>query len=337
MRTLLVCLFATLLITSSAAAQSGLTGNWNGTYTFNVQVSACQNKTFTSTGNVAVTFLQTGNAISGRIDLANFLVFNGNCTPAPLEITSTIVGAVNGSGVTWTFPNDSNVTQFTGTIDGGTINAQITDDNGATGSVTISRAPADPPAADVTGSWSGSYSFTDKCPNGTTKAYSGSFALGISQIGAKAAGVVTMTNVPLYDQNCRTITPLTMTMAVAGTVSGTTFSGGVFEPSGSFEFPISATISGASMSGTVSGANGTGTTGTFTLNRDDAASPVAEFSGSYEGTYQETDNEAPFCINIGTLSYSGAASVSIVRAGNAVSGWLTFHDAQDIASDGFGG
>jgi hypothetical protein len=336
MRTVIGSCLAALLISSSAAAQSGPTGSWTGTYTFSIQVSACQNKTFTSSGNVAVTFLQTGTSLSGRIDLTNVLLFNGSCNPAAGELTRVLVGKISGSSIMWSFPNDSNVTQFSGTIDGSSIAAQISDVNGGMGSLTMTRTLGDPPALDLTGTWSGNYSFTDRCQNGATQSYNGPFTLGLTQSGANAAGVVTIQNVPLYDQNCRTITALNMSLAVAGTVSGSTFTGGVFDPSGSFEFPISATITNSAMSGTVAGANETTTTGTFTLTQGSSAAPSSDFSGTYNGSYSETDNEAFSCLNIGSLSFDGPASVSIVQAGNAVSGWLIFQQAEDVRSDGFG-
>ena len=336
MRTVIVTCLAALLISSAAAAQSGPTGNWTGTYTYSVQVSACQNKTYTSSGNVTATLLQTGTSLSGRIDFTNVLLFNGNCNPAAGELTRVVVGSVSGSSIMWSFPNDSNVTQFTGSIAGSSITAQMSDVSGGSGSLTMTRASGDPPALDLTGTWSGNYSFTDRCPNGATQSYTGAFTLGLTQSGANAGGVVTILNVPLYDQNCKKITALNMSLTAAGMVSGSTFTGGVFDPSGSFEFPISATISNAAMSGTVAGANGTETTGTFALSLGSAAEPGSGFSGSYNGSYNETDDERSFCLNIGSLAFGGAASLSIVQAGNAVSGWLMFQGTKDVSSDSFG-
>src|SRR5260370_39504622 len=116
-------LLVTLLVNIPAAAQNGPTGNWTGTYTLSFQVSACQNRTFTSSGNAAVTLLQSGASLSGRIDLTNILVFNGDCNPVQQELTRVIVGTVSGSSVAWKFPNDSNGTQFNGTIDGSSLTA----------------------------------------------------------------------------------------------------------------------------------------------------------------------------------------------------------------------
>ncbi len=63
------------------------------------------------------------------------------------------------------------------------------------------------------GTWSGNYTFTDRCSNDGTASCNGSFTLGLTQSAARAAGVVTMQNVPLYDQNCRTITLLNMALS----------------------------------------------------------------------------------------------------------------------------
>lgn len=336
MRAVVPILF-TLALAAPATAQISLTGNWSGTYTYSLQLSACQNKIVSSNGTIAVTFLQAGNSLQGRADLTDVLVFSGNCNPTKAEHTTALFGTVTGSSVVWAFPNDSIGTQFIGTVAGDTITAQMTDDAGGTGTLTINRTPVDSMAVDATGTWSGTYSFVDRCSNGATQSYTGAVNLGLSQSGNRAAGVVSMQNVPLYDSSCRKITALSMTMSVSGVVVGSTFTGAVFDPSGSFEFPIVATIDGGAMSGTVMGANQTSTTGSFMLNRSSAQAPAADFAGSYEGTYTETDNEAPFCNNIGSLRFSGPASISISQAGNAVAGFLILEDALGVRSDGFGG
>lgn len=325
-----------LLISPAAFAQSGVTGNWSGTYNYSITVSSCSNKTYTSSGNTTVTLMQTGTSITGRMDIANFLAFNNSCSPSPTEVTTVIVGTVNGSAIALSVPNDSNVPQFSGSVSGNTIALDWTDANGGTGAVQLTRVAGDAPSVDVTGTWTGNYNFTDRCSNGKTQSYAGPVTMGLAQSGSNAGGVLAMQSVPLYDQNCSKITTLDMAMVVGGSVSGSTFTGGVVDPSGSFEFPINSTISSNAMNGTVNGASATNTTGTFTLTRSDSSRPASDFSGSYEGSYTEADNETFTCLNIGTLQFSGDASLSIVQAGSTASGWLTFHDAEDVASDGFG-
>jgi hypothetical protein len=333
----LACAFlAVLLLPRNATAQTNPTGNWSGTYTYSIQVSSCQNKTFTTSGNISATFFQIGNALSGRIDLQNLLVFNGNCSPVNQEITSVVIGSVTSTGINWRFTNDSNQTSFSGTSDGTAITATISDAFGGTGSVTMTRPSGGAAAVDITGSWSGTYTFTDRCTNGVTVSYAGPFTLGISQSGNKAGGVVTMQSVPLYDQTCKKITTLNMTLSAAGTVSGSSFDGGVYDPSGSFEFPIQATVSNGGMSGTVQGASQTSTAGTFTLTRGSTSAPAFDFSGNYDGSYTEVDNDGQFCFNVGFLTFDGAASVSLVQAGTSVSGSVAFENTLSIASDGFG-
>ena len=335
-RIVIVSCFAALMISASAAGQSDLTGNWSGTYTSSIQLSSCQNKIFTSSGNVFATILQTGPTLAGRMDFTNVVVIGSNCAPANEELTLTIVGTVRASGVAWSFPNDANVTQFTGTVDGNTITAQISDANGGSGSLTMTRTQGDAPAVDLTGSWSGNYSLIDRCSNGGTQTYTGASMFGLTQSSGNVAGVITMDNVPLYDQNCQKLASSSMSMSIAGVVSGSTFAGAVFDPSGSFEFPITATISNPAMSVTVAGANQTSTTGTFTLNRIGSQPPDSAFSGSYVGTYSETDNETFTCLNIGSLTFGGPISVAIVQAGNAVSGTLILEQAEDVSPDPFG-
>jgi hypothetical protein len=328
---------ALFAIAAPVTAQTSLTGNWSGTYTYSIQLSACQNKIVSSNGNVALSFLQAGNALQGRADFTDALIFSGNCMPTKGEMTTVVYGTLDGSTVAWAFPNDSTATQFTGSVLGDTITAQFTDSAGGTGSLTISRTSADPLAVDTTGSWSGTYSFVDRCSNGAMQSYTGAFTLGLAQTGGRAGGVVTMQNVPLYDSQCRKITALNMVMSFAGAVSSSTLNGAVFDPSGSFEFPISATINGTSMSGMVSGPNQTATTGSFNLTRGSAQAPAADFAGSYTGTYSEADDETARCINIGILRFTGPAIISIAQAGNAVTGAIVFQQAVDVQSDGFGG
>lgn len=325
-----------VLLALPAAAQNTATGNWSGSYTYSIQLTACSNKTFTSSGNISLTLLQTDLSLSGRMDLTNFLLFSGTCTPVAQEVARAIIGTVNGSNIAWTLPNDSNGSRFTATVSGNTMVVQWADDNGGAGSMQLTRSTGAAPTVDVTGSWAGNYSFTDRCSNGVTVSYSGPFTLGLTQTGSTAGGVVTMQNVPLYDPNCSKLGTINVAMAAVGTVSGSTFTGGVFDPSGSFDFPITAMVTTTTMTGTVNGASQTNTTGTFTLTRSDSVAPPSDLSGTYEGTYTETDNEQFSCVNIGTLTFDGPASLTLVQSGTAVAGWLTFHQAEDVAPDAFG-
>ena len=329
-------LFA-LALAAPATAQTNLTGSWSGNYAYSVQLTACQNKTFTSSGNVTINFLQTGVALQGRADFADALIFSGNCNPVKGEETDIVYGTLDGSHIVWALTNDATNTQFNGTVTGDSITAQFSDAAGGTGTLSLTRPPADPMAVDVTGSWSGNYNFVDRCANGGTQAYTGALTLGVTQTGGRVGGVATLQNVPLYDSRCRKIATLNQTMSFSGAVASSTLTGAVFDPSGSFDFPISATISGSSMSGTVSGANQTSTTGTFTLNHSSTASPAADFAGNYTGTYSEQDDETQVCANISALRFNGPATLSIAQAGNSVSGALIFKQALDVQSDGFGG
>ena len=337
MRRIVKRLLLAVLFAVPTFAQSNATGNWIGTYSLSVQVSGCSNRTFTASGAVSASLLQSGSAISGRIDLADFLSLANNCTATTAESTNVIVGTLNGTAISLSVPNDSNGTAFTGTLDGTTISLAWTDANGATGTITLTRGPNDAPAGvNIAGSWTGTYSFTDQCSNGKTVSYSGAMDFGVTQSGANAGGVITLAAVPLYDQNCNKITSFDVVLSAGGTVSGSTFAGGAFDPYGSFEFPFSAGLTASTMNGTVAGANTTNTKGTFTLTRSDTTPPPSDQAGTYEGTYTEADNESVSCFNIGILRYQGAASLAIAQAGDTLSGLLTFHDALDVASDGFG-
>ena len=325
-----------MFVAAPALAQSGLTGNWSGTYSVSIQLAACSNKTFSWNGNASVTLLQAGSAVTGRVDLTNFTFFSSTCTTSSSELTKEIAGTTDGSTLTAAVPNDPNGWQLTGPVGGGTITLQLTDANGLTGTFTLTRATGNIPTTDFTGSWSGNYSFNDICPNGSKIGYTGTMTLGLTQSGENVAGVMTMSNVPLYDQNCATIANLSAVMSVAGTVSGSTFTGVAFDPTGSFDFPFTATIGSAGLTGTATGFSATTTTGTFNLTQSSPQAPASDFSGHFDGTYMETDNGLAQCFNVGNVNFADNASVSIVQAGNAISGVLVLENTLTIVSDGFG-
>ena len=321
-----------LIVALMFIAAPALAQTWSGTYTMSIQLSSCQNKTFTWSGNATVTLLQNGASVVGRMDFTNFTLFNNNCTTTSGEVTRVVFGSTDGSTLTLAVPNDPNGWQFTGPVS----SLQLSDPNGLTGSLSLTRVTGSP-SANFTGTWSGNYSFSDVCPNGGNKSYTGAFTLALTQSGDAAGGVLTMTNVPLYSQSCTTIALLTQQLVVAGTVSGSTFNGAAFDPAGTFDFPFTATMGSSGISGSASGASPTTTTGTFTLTQSSAQIPASDFSGRYEGTYAESDNGFAFCVNIGNVNFQGPAAVDLVQAGNAVSGAIILENTLAIISDGFGG
>jgi len=321
-----------MFIAAPALAQSGLTGTWTGTYSMSIQISGCQNKTFSWTGNATFVLLQAGSGVTGRIDLTNFTFINNNCTTNSAELTRLVFGTVNNSLLTLGVPNDPSVWLISGTPSGNNMTLSLGDPNGLTGTFTLSRLTGNPTTS-FTGTWSGNYALSDVCPNGTTKKnYSGTFTLALTQTGSNAAGAVTMTNVPLYDSNCGTIANLTQTLSVAGSVDGATFTGAAFDPSGLFDFPL--TITGNTV--TVSGSSSTSTSGTFTIAQSSTQPPASDFSGHYDGTYAESDNGFAICVNVGAVNFQGAASVNLIQAGNMVSGVLVLEDTLAIVSNGNG-
>ncbi len=331
-----LALVLAVFIAVPAVAQTGVTGTWSGTYSFSVQVASCSNKTFNASGNASLTLLQTGSSVSGRLDLANFVAIDNSCNASTIEATTAIVGTVSGGAIEWSAPNDPSGADWTGTVTGDSISSGWTDAAGGTGTLTLTRTSGTAPSVNTTGAWSGTYNFTDQCSNGVKVSYTGPMTVTLAQSGANAGGVVTMRNVPLYDQNCKVITNLTQSMSVAGSVAGSTLTGAVFDPSGAFDFPIGANVTSGAMSGTVNGASATNTAGTFTLTQSSTAPPAADLAGTYDGSYTETDNTISQCLNIGSLTYSGPATLTVNQAGTDVSGWLTFHNSESVSSDGFG-
>ncbi len=138
-------------------------------------VSSCSNKTFTASGNVSTTLLQTGTSVSGRLDLANFISIDSNCNATTIESTRVVVGTISGSTLMLSVPSSSNATQYQGSINGNSITLQWTNAAGAMGTLLLAKTSGDAPAIDVTGAWSGNYSFTDTCSNNATAKYTGAF------------------------------------------------------------------------------------------------------------------------------------------------------------------
>ena len=326
-----------LLLAAPAAAQTGITGNWSGTYSLTISLSSCQNKTFNWSGNVSASLLQNTTGVMGRLDMTNFTFISSSCTTSTGEFTQDVFGTTNGTSLALAVPNDPNGWQLLGDLAGDTITLQLNDANGLTGTLNLQRAPTQPITADFTGSWSGNYSFSDVCPSGSGKiSYSGNSSLVMTQVGNAASGVMFLAQVPLYDQNCSTIAKLDTWLSVAGSVSGSTFTGAAFDPSGSFDFPFTATIGSSGLSGNATGFSATSTTGTFTMTQASAQTPASDFSGRFEGTYDETDDGETECFNVGLVPFSGTASVVMNQAGNAVAGALILEDTLTIVSDGLG-
>src|SRR5579872_1957003 len=316
---------------------AALTGNWTGTYSLSIQVSGCQNKTFSWSGNVSASFAQNATAVTGRLDLTNFTFISNSCTTSTGEAAREVVGTTNGTSLSLSVPNDSNGWQLLGNDGDTAITLQLNDANGLTGTFNLQRAAVQPIAADFTGSWSGNYSFSDVCPSGSGKiSYTGAARLALTQVGSNASGVMFLAQVPLYDQNCSTIAKLDTWLTVAGSVSGSTFTGMAFDPAASFDFPFTATIGSSGVSGTASGFSATGTTGTVTMTQSSAQVPASDFSGRFEGTYDETDNGQAICFNVGLVPFNSTASVVVNQAGNDVSGALVLEDTLAVVSDGFG-
>jgi len=313
---------------------AALTGNWTGTYSLSIQVSGCQNKTFTWSGNVTASLLQNNTAVTGRIDLTNFTFLSSSCVASSGELAREVVGTTNGTTLTLAVPNDPNGWQLLGNAGDTAITLQLSDANGLTGTFNLQRASAQPITADFTGSWSGNYNFSDVCPSGSGKiSYTGSATLALTQIGNNASGVLFLAQVPLYDQNCSTQAKLDTWLDVTGSISGSTLTAMAFDPAGSFDFPFTMTIAGA---GNAAGFSATSTTGTFTMTQLNAQVPASDFSGRFEGTYDETDNGQALCFNVGLVPFSGDASVIINQSGNSVSGALILEDTLAIVSDGLG-
>ena len=86
-----------------------------------------------------------------------------------------------------------------------------------------------------------------------------------TQAGTPYGGVVTLQSVPVYDQKCSKVGALNMSMIAGGSVSDSTLSGGAWDASGSFEFPLSAAIDAQDASGHLATTTRSGSDGRYTL------------------------------------------------------------------------
>ena len=154
---------------------------------------------------------------------------------------------------------------------------------------------------DVTGSWSGTYSFSDSsCGSSSTGPASAYF----TQQGTQVSGALGLSNYSFAGTNCADVGSIELVLPFAGTASGSTITttGG------------SITVSGNTMTISFS----SGLTGTATLTRTSTAAP-AFGTGSSSGTYSATD-KWEFCSN--SISYSGSVTGTATRSGPLVSATL---------------
>ena len=155
---------------------------------------------------------------------------------------------------------------------------------------------------DVTGSWSGTYSFSDASCSSTS---TGPATAYFTQQGTNVTGAFGFSNYNFGGTSCGDFGSIELVIPFAGTVSGSTITttGG------------SISVSGETMTVTFS----SGLTGSATLTRTSTAAPPSS-SGSSTGTYSASD-KWDFCPS--TITYSGSLSGTASRTGPLVSAFLT--------------
>lgn len=208
-------------------------------------------------------------------------------------------------------------------------------------SLLLSLVIVSPSAAfgDVTGSWSGSGTFTGVCRytdtqnQNVTVPFSGTVNLNLFllQSSSLVTGAVEIDNVPNTTTMCQvngTLPPVSGPLS--GTISGSTLTGVAILPGdhGPQSYPFSATASGSSMVFSVGQAGQFLITGT--LNQTSTQPPDSTHTGTYDGTF--TGSFVP-CGNPPPVMYSGSVTAGLIQAGISLTGSITISDSKRDVCD----
>ncbi len=182
-------------------------------------------------------------------------------------------------------------------------------------------------SAQMTGSWSGTYTLTDAdCP-GT---FQGAVSVYATQSGNAFTAVIDIA-MKIFDQ-CAVSTEEILFPA-SGSVSGNAFSGLIFAPlSDRQAIPFTGTITGTAWNAV---ATPPGQTITLSLTQLDSAPPsTAPLSGTWTGTYTavhgSTDDP---CANLPQFSFSGPLKATLFQAYERIAGIVEMRDRKDTDPD----
>lgn len=193
----------------------------------------------------------------------------------------------------------------------------------------VSSLPLLAQNADVTGTWSGTYTLSEQrpCPHTSRNAASASFL----QSGSNVSGVTTLVDVddevtPAPD--CKVVRSFSPTLPIKGTVIGTSFTGTIGipdsdSPTGFTDETFSSTVSGESMTINLSGVDASLV---ISINRTDKTAPSSALSGTYSGSY----NAGFTACGKTPITFGGAITGSLSQIGASLSGTL---NATDIKND----
>ncbi len=183
-----------------------------------------------------------------------------------------------------------------------------------------------PVFADLTGTWSGTYTATITSCNPAQQT-SGSVSASLLQTGSSVTGDLV---VEVKVANCKPQVPaIPVGIPVSGSVSGNDFhlQFVVDVPGGPLSGSISGSVSGSTMTVFFESSDGSGSA---TLTQTSTSPPTSALSGTYSGTYNAVI--VP-CGRLAPVSYSGTLSGSLTQAGTTLAGVFTgtgFKKDQDV-------
>lgn len=182
-------------------------------------------------------------------------------------------------------------------------------------------------SAQMTGSWSGTYTLSDNACPGT---FHGPVSVFATQNGNAFTAVIDI-EMKFFDE-CVVSTEEVLFPA-SGSVSGNAFSGMIFAPlSDRQSIPFTGTVAGTTWNAV---ATPPGQTITLTLTRWDSATPGAEpLSGTWTGTYTAvhgtTDDP---CANLPQFSFSGPLKATLYQAYERIAGIVEMRNRKDTDPD----
>lgn len=178
-------------------------------------------------------------------------------------------------------------------------------------------------SAQMTGSWSGTYTLTDQACPGTLN---GEVSVFATQSGNAFTAVIDI-EMKFFD-DCVVSTQKVL-FAASGSVSGNAFSGVIFAPlSERPAIPLAGTIAGESWSAV---ATPPGQTITLSLTRWDTAPPGSEpLSGTWTGTYTvRTTMQGDPCTNLPLFTWSGPLKATFFQAYERIAGIVEMREVKD--------
>jgi hypothetical protein len=319
-------LVLSLLLATPLAAQ--FTGTWSGIYQDQWNCGT-NGGTFTSTGPLLLVLTQSGNQVTGTATI-DFSADDCKMLTSPKRVTGPVEGTVSGKTFNGSILGHgaSSAAILTLSADDGTLGVQYKISQSPPTvyflTANLIRGPSAPTAA-VTGSWSGTASYTTRCQNGVVRSGSDyAFALALMEQNGAVTGVATI-EVDLLNVACALEKRQTFRLPLTGTVAGNTLTATVLIPlsNGDDLVAMSATVSGPTMSLAFTGQEGTGS---VTLTQTSTTTPDSRFGGVWNGNYVINQGSEQGCPVMPI--FSGPISATFFHAGTEISGFMTLFDTK---------